>query len=102
MCDSLDNQKKERLVKQDKNTKKKSDLTLMIMKKYKLRKCEKKLLCVITLIMRKRTFKKDENERKKEKLDNLGNDEKEHFRKYKKKGKKFMRDNTDSKKEKLK
>ena len=55
MCDSLDNQKKERLVKQDKNTKKKSDLTLMIMKKYKLRKCEKKekkLLCVITLIMR--------------------------------------------------
>ena len=42
MCDSLDNQKKERLVKQDKNTKKKSDLTLMIMKKYKLRKCEKK------------------------------------------------------------
>ena len=52
--------------------------------------------------MRKRTFKKDENKRKKEKLDNLGNDEKEHFRKYKKKGKKFMRDNTDSKKEKLK
>ena len=78
----------------------------MIMKKYKLRKCEKKnerkLLCMITSIMRKRTFKKKENEKKKEKLDNLDNDEKEHFRRYKKKGKKFMRDNTDSKKEKLK
>ena len=34
--------------------------------------------------------------------DNLDNDEKEHFRKYKKKGKKFMRDNNGSKKDKLK
>ena len=40
----------------------------------------------------KERLKKDDNKRKKEKRDNLDDDEKDQLRKYKKKGKKFMRD----------
>ena len=38
-------------------------------------------------------MKKEDNKRKKEKRDNLGDNEKEQLRKYEKKGKKVMRDN---------
>ena len=42
---------------------------------------EKTKLCVITLIMKKRLFKKKGNKRKKERRDKLDNDEKEQLRK---------------------
>ena len=48
-------------------------------------------------------MKKEDNKRKKEKCYNLGDNEKEQLRKYKKEGKKVMRDNLDDeKKEHLK
>ena len=40
-------------------------------------------------------MKKGDNKRKKEKRDNLVDNEKEQLRKYEKKGKKVMRDNLD-------
>ena len=43
-------------------------------------------------------MKKEDNKRKKEKRDNLGDNEKEQLRKYEKKGKKAMHDNLDDKK----
>ena len=43
-------------------------------------------------------MKKEDNKRKKEKRDNLGDIEKEQLRKYEKKGKKVMHDNLDDKK----
>ena len=44
---------------------------------------------MIILMMKKGTFKKQDNKRKKEKCDNLGDDnENEQLRKYKKEGKK--------------
>ena len=41
---------------------------------------------------KKRVYKKVDNNRKKEKLHNLGDNEKEQLRKYEKKGKKVMRE----------
>ena len=43
-------------------------------------------------------MKKRGQKKKKEKRDNLGDNEKEQLRKYKKKGRKVMRDNFDDKK----
>ena len=43
-------------------------------------------------------MKKEDNKRKKEKRDNLGDNEKEQLRKYEKKGKKVMHDNLDDEK----
>ena len=43
-------------------------------------------------------MKKQDNKRKKEKHDNLGDNEKEQLRKYQKKGKKVMHDNLDDEK----
>ena len=48
---------------------------------------------------KKRVYKKEDNKRKKEKCDNLDDNEKEQLRKYEKKGKNIMRDNLDGKKE---
>ena len=45
-------------------------------------------------------MKKKDNKRKKEKRDNLGNNEKEQLRKYEKKGKIVLRDNLDDEKKK--
>ena len=44
--------------------------------------------------------KKGDNKRKKEKWDNFNDNEKEHLRKYEKKGNKVMRDSLDVEKEK--
>ena len=43
-------------------------------------------------------MKKEDNKRKKAKRDNLGDGEKEEFRKHEKKGKKVMHDNLDDEK----
>ena len=53
-------------------------------------------------LMKKMIYKKEDNKRKKQKRYNLNDSEKEHLRKYKKEGKKVVRNNLDDKKGALK
>ena len=46
------------------------------------------------MLMKKNKWKKEDNKRKKDKHDNLGDNEKEQLRKYEKEGKKVMHDIT--------